>query len=792
MTQRNAFLSGAAIVALGLPAATARAETRFSEFGGGQQIWLKAADFVAGSNNYIPAGDYALDPDATDPLSGAAYYFKGDGDTDVTFPWTGGGVGDDQRDWWAEYQILPADLPPTFTLSGTWYFWARLQHPDAPSSTEWNVDSDWLAVNGDPGDLDTSGPTDAQWFAAIQAAVRADDRIANDVHAGGGVRPDWVWIGYQGTDRRPKMFKLIDGKIAWRIYEAEAGHWNARIDVICWANQQSFLPTDADYLASSLLGECPLQHLTTGVSPTSHLNDSPVSLTVSGSDLNLVTEVRLVHNGSGPTLVGTNLSLNPANTELTADFDLTGVQYGGYHLITVQGDPCLNKTLLNAFEVVCSTATVFASATPDLIANPSGTVELTITGTNVTLLTGVSLEYANDEPVIEGTALTPDGDNLKATFDLGCAPAGPYHVVGTRNDPNCPDPAPLINAVWITKPPPGDKACVWQPWAASWSKLNTGEDLDPDNGVYNPTNWDYSFSQETVLNTAQDTPPNGGTAALHFFFDDQPPDAFTSNSHGSGGVYQEIPVTPGVPLEYSFWWKSNGTDGAKWFELLLLDGTFNLFYADGFQESQRQMNNPSMVRKTEVAGAGGFDWTEVTHQTPADPGPFGNRPTTITPTRDVVTVVLKAGRLPSGGMEVFFDNVVVTQGGGPNLVSNGGFENANQKEICDNEWMFQDECESEFWRRSALTPLPCPDPFADFDEDGDVDQEDFGAFQACITGSFFGPVLPGCECFDRPEPDAPDANIDQVDYQAFQYCALNSGPNIPADPTCDDGPPPQQ
>ena len=79
----------------------------------------------------------------------------------------------------------------------------------------------------------------------------------------------------------------------------------------------------------------------------------------------------------------------------------------------------------------------------------------------------------------------------------------------------------------------------------------------------------------------------------------------------------------------------------------------------------------------------------------------------------------------------------------------------------------------------------CPDPFADTDEDLDVDQDDFSMFQACFTG-LGGGILPGCACFDRE----PDTDVDQDDLggptlpNTFEGCA--SGPDVPADPTCDD------
>jgi len=81
--------------------------------------------------------------------------------------------------------------------------------------------------------------------------------------------------------------------------------------------------------------------------------------------------------------------------------------------------------------------------------------------------------------------------------------------------------------------------------------------------------------------------------------------------------------------------------------------------------------------------------------------------------------------------------------------------------------------------------IPCHDPFADLDGDADVDQEDFGVFQACITGpddidQVFDPSQ--CRCADWDG----DEDVDQDDQDRFEACA--SGPAVPAAIDCDDGP----
>lgn len=71
--------------------------------------------------------------------------------------------------------------------------------------------------------------------------------------------------------------------------------------------------------------------------------------------------------------------------------------------------------------------------------------------------------------------------------------------------------------------------------------------------------------------------------------------------------------------------------------------------------------------------------------------------------------------------------------------------------------------------------------FADSDFDGDVDQEDFGRFQACLTGHLdpYGIYNPSeCSLFDWDHQD----DVDQDDFDHFLLCM--SGPDVPYDPNC--------
>lgn len=84
---------------------------------------------------------------------------------------------------------------------------------------------------------------------------------------------------------------------------------------------------------------------------------------------------------------------------------------------------------------------------------------------------------------------------------------------------------------------------------------------------------------------------------------------------------------------------------------------------------------------------------------------------------------------------------------------------------------------------SVVSP-DCRDPFADADDDGDVDQLDFALLQLCMSGELM-PAPAGCICFDRPEGGLPhgDNDVDAADLDAFAACV--SGPGIPAPPGCD-------
>mgnify|MGYP002622656341 CR=1 FL=1 len=77
----------------------------------------------------------------------------------------------------------------------------------------------------------------------------------------------------------------------------------------------------------------------------------------------------------------------------------------------------------------------------------------------------------------------------------------------------------------------------------------------------------------------------------------------------------------------------------------------------------------------------------------------------------------------------------------------------------------------------GTVPPPCNIPFADADADGDVDADDFGIVQRCISGSGNLSGDPLCICFDVEGPGGnKDGDIDQGDLLEFSHCA--TGPDV--------------
>jgi hypothetical protein len=96
-----------------------------------------------------------------------------------------------------------------------------------------------------------------------------------------------------------------------------------------------------------------------------------------------------------------------------------------------------------------------------------------------------------------------------------------------------------------------------------------------------------------------------------------------------------------------------------------------------------------------------------------------------------------------------------------------------------NLWNNSNKCPPEMMATLTLA-VTGPDVGPDLDRDTDVDADDYGLFNACMTGPAVGPPTPECEPADFDNDD----DVDQSDFNVYQRCF--SGPDVPAAATCDD------
>ncbi len=108
-------------------------------------------------------------------------------------------------------------------------------------------------------------------------------------------------------------------------------------------------------------------------------------------------------------------------------------------------------------------------------------------------------------------------------------------------------------------------------------------------------------------------------------------------------------------------------------------------------------------------------------------------------------------------------------------LSSGGLLSGTPTELGLFKPIFHLQDQSARTDTKKLTLLIPDQIFGDFDNDGDVDANDFEQFRLCFTGTDSGPVIPGCEAGDSDD----DGDIDCIDWQAFRAAFLASSGYTP-------------
>ncbi len=511
---------------------------------------------------------------------------------------------------------------------------------------------------------------------------------------------------------------------------------------------------------SLLAPSCANQHTVTGFSPSITDPVSEFDLTLTGTNLDQVTSIKL---GRGLDQYSGEITAQSGGS-LTAHFvpPTGGMTIGLYDIITEQTG-CLGKIQSQVFEIGCGMYTL-TSVAPNAFVKPQGMVNLTVNGTNVDRLTEVKLvrvpeprnppgdraPYWEPESTVIGTVV--DATNPSAvvmSFDLHNAQAGSYKLVGTAGA--C---TPTVNNAFSLALPTGDSVLVDGGFeGASTAWVVTADNLPTDKpGQMMPgpsiayTNW-----------VAQGDPGNIGYPKINGI---DPPWAgdevhYARSGNYLAGCYAFAYGSSDPGLNDATWVSPNSGKVSQSLGLPNGPGNYSLVLTYWVRFWDEMWPGGSLKASIIVDGI------EASSTTIAFPE-FGKASQDGYDPYTQLSVDFIGAVTTDITVEFYFQTV-----GG-----SGASSSATTAIVIDDV--------------AVLGATACSDPFADADGDGDVDQADFAVFQACYTGSGGG-VTDDCRCFDRKDPGQtlPDSDVDQTDLVAFEACASGSG--NPADPACDDG-----
>jgi hypothetical protein len=193
------------------------------------------------------------------------------------------------------------------------------------------------------------------------------------------------------------------------------------------------------------------------------------------------------------------------------------------------------------------------------------------------------------------------------------------------------------------------------------------------------------------------------------------------------------------------------------------DGKFTMYIDNVY-------SGTTLIEDFEAASAGNtvlFEQPSFSGTTSGNLMPLLTTPATVAP--NIATVVDTTGDGSSKSLKIEFQFKDEAASRWVRLTTAAGTTNLRPNPLVS----FSDP----ITLRVLFPGMTCHTPFADADGDGDVDQADFAAFQACFSGPGGG-LFVNCDCFDRDD----DKDVDSDDAGRFEACA--SGPGVTASTTC--------
>ncbi len=475
-------------------------------------------------------------------------------------------------------------------------------------------------------------------------------------------------------------------------------------------------------------------------------NPGVQSFTINGTNLN---------QASGANLVGPSLSSPPVITgtitassasQLTVDFDLTNAIPGVYDLLVPHLDGgCRPGTMSGAFTLNCACPATTVTGVARSHGLSGSNHVLTLSGLNVTCLTGVKLRKTRDGGAeINATSLTPNGSDLDVQFNLTGAEGGRYDLLFTHPCQQI-TPAQGMTAAFLVYMPEITNGSFEEGWTNDPTTGSVCANPAANGNRPKARHWD----QRLFAASGQGGHKRDGNVWF--------PECINGRIKNlTGDHYNGLDVvTDGT----------NPTNVVSFFQTIAAPHVNeNGVSTQPFNVRAEMAINGASAAFPAVGRIRLYDGTDADGNTIA---------TTVISSRfeaaddfGLITdptyeVIAPAGTMYTSDPPVLtIEFRVTTSENSPSNTAVG------------------------FWVDNVRTgpyvaPGCSPTVWADADDDHDVDLDDFGVWQQCVTGST--PGLPAgldyCKCLDR---EVPFNVIDVADFVEFTRCA--SGANVPWTP----------